>query len=87
MITDPKELPEPGCRSGYPVSQLKEVLDEQQYNRLMIWMRGQTMMLCQGRAYSHERQEYYEVCNGVSHGPVIYSHDLYRFIEAKPIID
>lgn len=87
MITDANQLPEPECEGGYPWTQLEQIFDKQQIARLQIWMRGQTMMLCEGRKYSHETMEYYESCNGTAHGGVVYVYDLHRFLTAGPIID
>lgn len=87
LITDPNKLPEPECRGGYPISQLEDIFDKAQLARLQNWMRGQTSMICEGKKFNHETREYEESCNGVSHGVVIYKHDLVRFIQGGPIID
>lgn len=87
LITKMEELPEPECEGGYPWTQLQQLFDEQQRNRLHQWMNGQTMMLCEGRRYNHATMEYEESCNGVAHGGVVYAHDLERFLRAGPIID
>jgi hypothetical protein len=80
-------IPPPDCRWGYPTSQLEEHLSVNQMQRLMQFMGGQTMTLCEGRAYNHQTKEYYEVCDGVAHGTVIYAHDLWRFLVGLPVVD
>lgn len=80
-------LSAPLCEGGYPHDQLERELGEQAFNRLMIWMEGQTQMLCEGRSYSHETKEYGEACGGVAHGPVVYVWDVERWLAAGPIID
>ena len=46
----------PRSSLGYPASQLREMLDEQEYRRLMVWMRGQTVGVENNEAvvYSHD---------------------------------
>ncbi len=52
------ELPEPSCRSGYTVEDLEGILGDR-LDDFWYWMRGQTMMLCDGTKYDHERQGYF----------------------------
>ena len=80
----PAEAPE--CTFGYPTTQLGRVLDAQAYNRLMLWMRGQTMAICDGRRFNYETGEYEPTGCG-PHGPVVYTHDVERWSRAGPIID
>jgi len=90
MITKIEQLPPSDCPHGYPVAQLEQVLDEQQSRRLMHWMYGQTMTLCEGRFWDEETKEYVaDECGPPprGHGAVIYTHDLERFLRAGPIID
>jgi hypothetical protein len=56
MITSLSEIEAPRTELGYPDSQLKDALDEQQYKRLWLWMRGQTCALIDGEAvvYPHD---------------------------------
>jgi hypothetical protein len=80
-------LPDAECRFGYPVAQLTKLFSNQKMDHLHYWMRGQTMTLCEGRRYNHNTGEYEVSCEGVSHGVVIYRHDLIRFLEGGPILD
>lgn len=81
------KLPDPECEGGYPWSQIDTIFDVETVKRLEKFMAGQTMMLCEGRRYNHDTQDYREACNGVAHGGVIYPWDLQRFMDGAPIID
>jgi hypothetical protein len=78
-------FPEPDCDSGYSFDLLEEVLGDARFAELMDWMRGQTLMLCDGRRYDHDTQEYYET--GHAHGPVVYTWDVQNFLRGGPILD
>lgn len=52
------ELPEPTCRSGYTASDLEAILGDR-IDDFWDFMVGQTMMLCDGTMYDHERQGYF----------------------------
>lgn len=78
-------LPKPDCDGGYSVDLLEETLGAERFAELMAWMYGQTMMLCDGRRYDHDAKEYYETHD--SHGPVVYTWDVQRFLEGRPVID
>lgn len=80
-------IPEPECRGGYPFYQAEEVVGIERFPKLMEWMAGQTMMLCQGVKYEPDLGHEVEACGGVAHGPVIYVHDLRRFLANLPVID
>ena len=71
-------LPKPECESGYTQEQVKEIVDD--YDDFSGWMDGKTMTICKGKAWDHDKEEYYEVCDGVSHGTVIYPCDLRRYL-------
>ena len=73
-------LPEPACEGGYTADQVEEIMGAALpvFNR---WMRGQTIMLCEGWSYNHETKHYDEACGGVAHGPVVYPWDLKRFLD------
>ena len=88
LITSLDELPEPACTGlGFAVYQLEDAMSPQEFKRLELWMSGQTMSLCDGRTYDHETKTYRpSPCGGI-HGPVIYVHDVGRFLAAGPIID
>jgi hypothetical protein len=72
-------LPTPVCESGYTTSQLIDILGDR-YEDFGLWMSGQTITICEGRAYNHDTREYREKCGGVSHGLVVYPWDLERFL-------
>lgn len=78
-------FPEADCYRGYSFDLLEETLGEERFTELMHWMRGQTMALCDGQRYDHDTKQYYKT--GVAHGPVVYSHDLFRFLGGGPILD
>lgn len=79
-------LPEPECSCGYPAYQLKEVLGDR-LPAFWQWMRGQTVTLCEGKRYNHDTKEYEEDCGGISHGAVVYTCDLERYLLGLPVID
>jgi hypothetical protein len=81
------KLPPAECEMGYPADQLRRMYGEQGYRRLMLWMDGQTMTLCEGRSYDYSRNRYVQACGGVSHGLVVYGHDVQRWLAALPVID
>ena len=74
------------CEYGYSRHQVEEIMGDrlQEFDH---WMRGQTMTLCEGKAYDHDKREYHEACGGVAHGPVVYDHDLRGFLARRPILD
>lgn len=76
-------VPSPDCEGGYTIEQVETIMGVRA-DEFRHWMRGQTMMLCEGRSYSHETKEYYESCGGVAHGPVVYRWDLERFLGIVP---
>jgi hypothetical protein len=80
------ELPAPQCRGGYPAYQVEEILGDRA-EEFWAWMRGQTMMLCNGERYNHDTQMYEASCGGVAHGTVVYPWDLLRFLEGRAVID
>lgn len=78
----------PECPIGYPLVQLERELGLQHFRRFMLWMNGQTMAICEGRAYNHETGEYEpDACAGFPHGTVAYKWDVQRWLVADPIID
>lgn len=79
-------LPSPDCRWGYTENQLNQILGDN-LSDFHKWMNGQTVAFCEGRAYNHDKKEYYEVCDGVHHGVVVYKWDLERFLNGLPVID
>jgi hypothetical protein len=84
-----KEMPAPECEGGYPSWQVGDMLAERKISAVefQCWMRGQTMMLCQGQRYNYETEKFEEACGGVAHGGVVYVWDMLRFLNGQPIID
>lgn len=78
-------LPKPECELGYPVTQLASVLGDR-FKEFGQWMYGQTMALCDGRSYNHEKREYEETGCG-PHGTICYAWDVERFLAGRPIVD
>lgn len=70
-------LPKPECPYGYPHSQVDAILRGRmvEFSR---WMRGQTMMLCDGKEYDYASSTY--VDTGHVHGGIVYENDLRRFL-------
>lgn len=81
-------MPDSECPLGYPRIQLETWLGSQGYRRLMLWMDGQTMAVCEGQRYHSESDGYRpDRCAHAPHGPVVYRWDLARWLEAGPILD
>lgn len=79
------KLPSPDCETGYTRDQLREILGNR-FEEFDGWMYGQTVALCEGRKWNYYTKEYEETDCG-PHGPVVYSWDLKRFLDGRPIID
>ena len=47
-------LPAPACPYGYTTTQLRNILGDR-FDAFNQWMRGQTVMLCQGMSWHHDR--------------------------------
>lgn len=78
---DWRTFPLPACPGGYPWFQIEEILDEDTLLEFKFWMRGQTMMVCEGRKYNHELRQYeVDECEKTPHGGVVYMWDLHRFL-------
>lgn len=81
-------LTAPQCTFGYPVSQLENELTRDEWNDLDRWLDGQTMAICSGQVYNHDKGEYEpSLCAGEAHGTVVYVHDVKRWLAGQPIID
>ena len=79
-------LPDPACRSGYPDSQLLEILGDR-FDEFGHYMRDRTVTLCEGHYWDHVFEKYVQDGCG-PHGPVVYPWDLERFLEGRPpVID
>lgn len=68
------------CEAGYSVELLKTLLPPAVFAQLSESMYGSTMAICNGEKYNHERKEYELSCNGVSHGIVMYAHDVLYYL-------
>lgn len=80
-----KELPEPECELGYTLSQLVNIMGDriQEFNH---WMSGQTMAICDGRAWLDGPDVYVDSGCG-PHGYVVYSWDVKSFLDGKRVVD
>jgi len=81
----------PDCPLGYSEGQLRKLLGDEGMANFKKWMVGQTVGICEGRYYDHEKECYLpsicaEMIDG-PHGVVYYAHDVERFLLRKPIID
>jgi len=80
-------LPEPVCPLGYPRSQLEEFLGDR-LEAFTEWMRGQTVVICQGKRWSpEERRDVPTDCFGHPHNVVTYRHDVERYLAGKEPLD
>ncbi|MEV2239498.1 hypothetical protein [Micromonospora sp. NPDC049891] len=71
-------LPDPDCRRGYTYDQMEAILAGQT-DAFGRWMRGQTLAFCDGIEYDYESKAHKPTGCG-PHGPVVYGHDLRRFL-------
>jgi hypothetical protein len=74
-----KTLPRPSCSLGYTEADLAAILGPDLIP-FRAWFSGQTGAICDGRLWDGNR--YVDSTCG-PHGPVVYGHDLVRFIEGK----
>lgn len=75
------------CPYGLTHDELEIILGSRM-PEFMHWMRGQTVMLCDGREYDHDEKAYKDTaCAPWGHGVVTYRWDLDRFLRGLPIID
>lgn len=74
------------CKLGYTRTELEERLGSDRLARFDVWMRGQTIAICDGLIYSHEARAYM-ASNCGPHGAVVYSHDLERFLLGQLVVD
>lgn len=73
------------CELGYPTAQLKRVLGDR-LPAFHYWFRGQTGAICDGTSYDYENRRSVPTNCG-PHGPVVYGHDLRRFLRGLPAFD
>lgn len=79
------KLPEPACRFGYTVDQVRDIMGDR-FDEFSRWMGGQTMLICDGYRYDREiRQSVPNDCG--PHSTVIYAWDVERFLSGLPIVD
>jgi hypothetical protein len=79
-----RPLPEASCPHGYTVQDLDDLLGTYFGDEFMVWMSGQTKMICEGYRYDHDRRETVpSQCAGSPHGVVVYPWDLQRWIDWK----
>lgn len=69
------------------MQQLRTLFTTTEYDRLVHWLRGQTMALCDAQRYNHTTGTYETRCEGVPHGMVTYSKNVARFVLGLPVID
>lgn len=87
MKTKSLNLPKPECKYGYTQDQIEQILEtEERHQRFWEFMRGQTVVGCNGYSYNHKDGTYVKDC-GVFHGGVVFAHDLERFLLGLPVID
>lgn len=68
------------CPLGYTREQVEQITAER-YDEFAKWMRGQTVALCDGRQWDHDKQEDEPTsCTDSPHGLVTYPHDVAQFI-------
>lgn len=75
----------PECQDGYTRRQI-EALMGPRLAEFDDWMYGQTMTICDGRAYNHGLREYESTGCG-PHGAIAYSHDVARFFAGGRVVD
>lgn len=78
------------CPLGLTTSDLVELFDNDEVKlaRFNYWMVGQTMSICEGRAYNYEKKCYEpDECAATPHGIVVYRWDVERFLAGLPVID
>lgn len=75
----------PDCQLGYPRSQVIALVGDR-LAEFDQWMNGQTIALCDGRAYNYDRREYEDTGCG-PHGMIAYRWDMERFLRGGPILD
>jgi hypothetical protein len=81
-IIEPKS-----CPYGFSTEELRVILGPR-YMDFQRWMSGQTMMLCEGRSYDYDQNKYVpNECADTPHGPVVYEHDLRRFLDGRQPVD
>lgn len=80
-----QELPPPDCKYGYTQDQLEQMFGVA-LPVFKRWMRGQTVMVCEGVRYNHDTNKYEDDCV-TGHGMITYAHDVARWLGGREIID
>jgi len=80
------KLPATECKYGYTEKQISEIIGLERLVEFNDFMRGQTVCLCEGRAYSHELKKYIPTNCG-PHGTVVYPWDVAQFLAGRPPLD
>lgn len=74
------------CPQGYTHSDLESLFGDE-LPAFYEWMNGQTMSICDGRAYDHDKREYYATeCADNPHGAIAYAWDVERYASGQRII-
>lgn len=81
----PTEPSGPSCRYGYTRGDL-EALFGDRLPEFFRWMRGQTVSVCDGRAYDHDKREYHDTGCG-PHGTVVYPWDVEQYLRGGRPLD
>lgn len=77
----------PDCPYGYTEYQIEEIMGPRM-EEFRRWMYGQTQMICDGRQYNYEKQEYEPTsCGPYGHGTITYSSDIYLFLAGSDPLD
>lgn len=71
-------MKKPSCSIGYTIDDLQEILGNR-FKDFKQFMIGQTMGICDGRSYNHEKNEYQDTGCG-PHGIIVYRQDLQQFL-------
>lgn len=95
-------LIEPSCPMGYTNSDIYNMLGDED-EAFWYFMRGQTMSICEGYRYDHDKLGYFSTeCSNMlpgmpvlkteipllgGHGGIVYTWDFRRFASGLPVID
>jgi hypothetical protein len=95
-------LIEPSCPRGYTSRDIYNMLGDED-EAFWHFMRGQTMSLCNGSTYDHDKKAYFttacsEMLPGMpllasevplleGHGGIVYTWDFQRFVRGLPVTD
>mgnify|MGYP001610752726 CR=1 FL=1 len=75
------------CPYGHTREDLGIILGPR-LQEFMLWMRGQTVMSCEGRQYNHDTGEWSpNACAETPHGLIVYGSDLRQFLNGGGPLD